>query len=143
MVPEQNKAAFRRLVEEVYTRGNLHVADELVSEDAVEHDPIPGQPSGAEGFKYAARMVRAAFPDVHITIEDLIAEGDKVAGRLTTTGTHTGEFLGTPPTGNKIAITEMHIARFRDGKRVQHWEAVDKLTLWSQPGVLSQPKMSS
>ena len=94
---EENKAIEGRFIEEVLNKKNLAAADELVAEDFVELDPFPGQEQGREGLKQVLRMLFAAFPDLQWTIEELIAEGDKVVNRFTWHGTHRGEFLGIPP----------------------------------------------
>ena len=95
---EQNKTLVRRVVEEVYNQGNLAVADELAASDLVVHQTSQ-EIRGREGAKQYVAALRAAFPDLHMTIEDQIAEGDRVVTRWTARGTHTGEFHGIPPTG--------------------------------------------
>ena len=102
---DQNKAIARRFLEEVVNKGNLAVADRLVVPDFVDHNPLPGLEAGAEGFKQSFVVFRAAFPDLKYTIEDIIAEGDKVVVRWTAKGTHKGELLGMPATGKHVAIT--------------------------------------
>ncbi len=96
---EQNRAIVRRLYEEVFNQGNLGTADELLAPDARSH---AGPSPGPEGLKRHTSMLRAAFPDLHQSIEDVIAEGDKVVVRTTCTGTHVGEFMGIPPTGRQF-----------------------------------------
>ena len=93
---EQNKADFRRVVE-AFESGNVDVFDELIDPNMIDHSPVPGQEPGMDGLKKLVTMFRAAFPDLRSTVEDLIAEGDKVVGRMTTSGTHRGEFMGIPP----------------------------------------------
>ena len=77
-----------------------------------------------------------AFPDLHVTVEDLIAEGDKIVGRVTLTGTHQGELLGIPATGKKVAFSEIHIVRISNGKAVEHWEIADIMSMMQQLGVI-------
>ena len=104
MQTEQNKALYRQFVEEVFNRGNTSAIDELVAPDFVEHEELPpGVPSGREGVKQLSIMLRSAFPDLKATIDDILAEGDKVAARMTWRGTHKGEFMGIPPTGKSVS----------------------------------------
>lgn len=140
MSPEDNKTIFRRIPEEIINTGNLARADELIAADYTEHLPLPpGTPSGLAGFKAWWTMFRAAFPDLHYTVEDLIAEGDKVAGRVTVRGTHQGEFLGIPPTGKQATWTEIHIGRFAGGRLVEHWANIDQLGMLQQLGAIPAP----
>ena len=132
---EENKAAFRRITE-AFSTGDLSTFDELISPQFVEHNPAPGQESGPEGMKQLAAMFRIAFPDMQVTIEDLIAEGDKVVGRITARGTHRGEFLGAAPTNKVVTMQEIHIGRFSDGKMVEHWGLEDSLGLMQQLGLI-------
>ena len=130
---EENKAIVRLICDEVFNKGNLAVADEVFAADYVEH--LPGLPSGLDGFKDFLAMLRAAFPDLHVTIEDLIGEGDKVVWRWTMQGTHQGELFNLPPTGKQATWTEIQIGRFADGKLVEHWMSFDRLDLLQQLGV--------
>jgi len=132
---EQNKTVFRRIVEEVFNQGKLATADELGTE-YMEHSPAPGQAPGIDGFKQMVQMFRGAFPDLRITIEDLIAEGDRVVGRMTTSGTHRGEFMGLAPTGKRFTISEIHILRFANGKILEHWGVADDLGMMQQLGAV-------
>ncbi len=137
---EQNRTNFRRIPEEIFNKGNLALADELFAADYIEHVPLPpGWPSGVEGFKQFVTMLRAAFPDFHYTVEDGIAEGDKVVGRITAHGTHKGEFMGIPPTGKQATWTEIHIGRYAGGKLVEHWFNGDQLGMLQQLGVVPAP----
>jgi predicted ester cyclase len=121
---EENKALFRRTYEELLNRGDLSVADELVSPDFINHEAPPGRDRGPESMRGLSTMLRTAFPDLRFTIEELVAEGEVVAGRLTMSGTHEGPLMGTPPTGRQ---DHMHFVRFRDGKAVEHWGVRDDL----------------
>jgi steroid delta-isomerase-like uncharacterized protein len=138
MSTEANKAIVVQLYEEVFNKGNLDLADKLIALQAVDHEPQrpPGAPSGPQGLKAVVTMLRNAFPDDHHTIEDLIAEGDKVVARLTHTGTHQGAFLDLPPTGKHISTTSIHIFRFADGQLVEHWASRDDLGLLQQLGTI-------
>jgi len=133
---EENKAAARRFLEET-DKGNLDVIDELVSPDAIDHNPFPGQAPGAQGVKQVFGMLRTAFPDMSQSIEDMVAEGDRVAFRSTLHGTHRGEFLGIPATGKQVALPGIDIIRFDDdGKMVEHWGLFDVPLLMQQLGVM-------
>ncbi len=138
MSTEANKAIAIQLYEEVFNNGNLDLADKLVAPTTVNHDPAapPNIPNGALGVKAVVTMLRSAFPDVHYTIEDLVAEGDKVVVRLTVTGTHQGAFLGLPPTGKPVTMPSMHIFRFADGQIVEAWANRDDLGLRQRIGGL-------
>ncbi len=143
MSVEDNKALIRRIPEEVYNEGNLAVADEVIAAAYVEHFPLPpGWPSGLEGLKQFITVLRAAFPDFRYTVEDEIAEGEKVVIRLSASGTHRGEFLGIPPTGNQAAWTEIHVCRIADGRLVEHWANLDQLGMMQQLGVIPPPGQS-
>ena len=132
---EENKATTRRFMEEVINKGNFAVIDEVIAPDCVDHNPMPGQAQGPEGAKQAIGMLRTAFPDLRITIEDMVAEGDKVAMRGSMTGTQNGEFMGIAPTGKSCTFDLITIDRFRDGKVVEHWEQVDMMGMMQQLGV--------
>jgi predicted ester cyclase len=103
MVTDQNKAVYRRFIQEVFNEGRLDMLDEVLSRSYVYHEAPPGTPPGPEGIKQIVPMFRAAFPDLNITIDDQVAEGDKVCSRVTMRGTHRGVFVGIPATG-KVSI---------------------------------------
>ena len=115
---ETNKALARRFQNELFVNGNLAVVDELVADDYVDHSPMPGGPEGKAGLTQIASVFRAAFPDMQLVAEDVIAEGDKVVMRNVARGTHTGELMGIAPTGRTVTINEIHIVRFAGGKIV-------------------------
>ena len=122
MSVEENKALARRFYVDVINEGNLDLLDELVSEDFVEHEVFPGLPTtGPEAPKAAFRMFLNAFPDLHITADEITAEGDKVVVRSTMSGTHKGEFLGMPPTNDSFEVEVIDIVEIRDGKATAHW----------------------
>jgi steroid delta-isomerase-like uncharacterized protein len=128
----------RRLLEETFNEGNLELIDQLVAPDAVNHDPAePAQMRalrGPEVFKRTVQMYRAAFPDVRITVDDVIAAGDKVALRWHSEGTHRGELEGLAPTGARGLVTGISIDRWQDGKVVESWTEWDNLGLARQLG---------
>jgi steroid delta-isomerase-like uncharacterized protein len=132
---EKNKALIRRHVEELFNQGRLEIADEIISSDYVLHHPVYGEVKGPEGFKKMFMENRKTFPDIHFTIDDMVAEGDKVAVRYTMTATHKGELMGIPPTGKKISIQSAFFYRFKDGKEVEALTYSDNLSLFQQLGI--------
>src|SRR3712207_6675985 len=113
---EENKALFRRTYEELLNGGNLDVAEELVAPEFINHEAPAGRDRGPESMRELATMLRTGFPDLRFEIEELVAEGDTVAGRLTMSGTHEGPLMGTPPTGRSVRQEHMHFVRFKGGK---------------------------
>lgn len=138
MSADENKAIFRRFIEEVWNQGNLDVADELFNPEATSPS-APQLPLGSEGVKIIANIFRSAFPDFHMTIEDLIAEEDKVVARFIQGGTHKGEFMGIAPTYKQIQFTEIGILRIANGQVVESWYETDMLALMQQLGAVSLP----
>ncbi len=134
---EENKALLRRYGEEVFGKGNVTLSEEILSPDYVHHDP--GVPPGREGRIQLAEMHRAAWSDIEFTVENLIAEGDLVTFHWSCTATHTGEWMGIPPTGKRVTWSGIGIHRVQDGKMVESWDLVDHLGLMQQLGVLPQP----
>jgi predicted ester cyclase len=134
----ENKAQFRRIYEEMFNKGNLAIADELIAPDFLNHENPPGMNSrGPESARKVVMMLRTAFPDVHYTIEEMVAEGDMVSCRLIMNGTHQGFFMGIAPTGRSVRQqAQMHLVRFRDGKAIEHWAVRDDLGMMRQLGVI-------
>jgi len=120
MSVEENKALVRRLLE-TWNTGNMELIDELLISDYVDNDALPSQTQGLEGYKQIGAYLLSVFPDMKMTIDDLIAEGDKVVIRSTFSGTHKGEFMGIAPTGKKITTTAINIYRIADGKLIEEW----------------------
>ena len=139
-VEEENKAIARRFVDEVLNKQNLAAADELVAKDFVELDPLPGQEQGREGLKQSLAMFSAAFPNFHWTTEEEAAEGDKHWSRFTWRGTHRGDFLGIPPTGNQVVVNGVVIDRIVEGKMVDSRILMNELSLMQQLGVIPPPE---
>jgi steroid delta-isomerase-like uncharacterized protein len=139
MSTEENKALARRFVAEVMNAGNLEAADQFIAPNLVVHNPVPGQAPGREGCKQTLATLRNAFPDLHFTIEDLLADGDKVMIRSTYRGTHRGELLGFPPTGEPVAVMGIDLLRIADGQIVEHWGTYDQMEMLHQLGVLPSP----
>lgn len=138
MSTEQNKAVAHRWYEEVFSAGKLELVNELIAPDFVEHDA--SNPSlDREGVKQLVSMYRGAYPDLHITVEDVITEGDKVVARFTARGTHRGPLMGIPPTGKQVTVTAIDILRFENGKIVEHWGNQDLLGMMQQLGAIPAP----
>jgi steroid delta-isomerase-like uncharacterized protein len=143
MTTEQNKALYRQFVEEVFNQGNVNAIDELVAPDFIEHEELPpGIPTDREGVKQLSIMLRSAFPDLKATIDDVLAEGDKVVARMTWTGTQKGEFMGIPPTGKSVSIGVIDIVRFAGNKFVEHWGLMDSAGMMQQLGAVPAPGMA-
>jgi len=140
MSTEQNKALSRQLIEEVFNQGNTSLVDELFAPDFVEHEELPpGVPPGREAVKVLPTMFRSAFPDFKVTIDDMIAEGDKVVVRSTWTGTQKGEFMGIPSTGKSVSFGVVDTIRIAGGKFVEHWGLMDNMSIMQQLGVVPAP----
>ena len=138
MSTEENKATDRRTIEEGWNQGNTAVFDKLLAANYVGHD-ASGPVNGPDGFKQFYATYRTAFPDTHLTIEDQIAEGDKVVTRWTGTGTNQGPLMGIPPSGKRVKITGMTITRFASGKAVEGWFNYDILGMLQQIGAFPAP----
>ncbi len=136
MQPEENKALIRRFVEEVLNQKNLDAVDELLTPDHLDHSVPPGLPPGREGIRQGMAMYLAAFPDLQVTIDDQIAEGDKVTNRYTSRATHRGELFGLPPTGNRVTYTTTDVIRVAGGKLAKRWAVDDRLGMMQQLGVV-------
>jgi len=131
---ESNKAVVRRLFGEVLNPGDLGRAGELIGAGFVDRGGAPGQAPGPEGFEQANAMLRVAFPDLRLAVEEMVAEGDKVAVRFTARGTHRGEFMGVPATGKRVAWEVISIVRVADGKIAERWSRSDAPGLRQQLG---------
>ena len=140
MSTEENKAVVRRYHEELFNKGNLAVADEVFDSNYFNSvfDQM-GLPHGPEGFKQYATMIRTAFPDFNLTIEDQVAEGDREVHRITGRGTHKGTFMDIPPTNKHIEISGIMIDRIAGGKVVESWAQVDMFGMMQQLGVIPPP----
>ena len=136
MSKERNKAVIRRFIEEALNRRNLAVADEVLAEDYVLHVPPNPDVVGRDGLRQFFSTLLAAFPDCHYTIEDMVAEGDKVAFCWTVVGTHKGELMGVPATGKKISLKAIGVVHMADGMMREDWSGVDFLGMMQQLGVV-------
>ena len=133
---ERNKAVVRRFVEEVQNKKDPDVFDELNDPEFVNLSAPPGMPTDREGGKMFLWSFFSAFPDSHWMIDDMIAEGDRVATKKTFTGTHTGDFGEIPASGNSVTLQYVDILRLRDGRIFEHWLCLDQLTFLQQLGAL-------
>ncbi len=128
-VSEESKAVTRRLIEELFNTGNQEIADEVLAADYVDHSPSHPDLPGPENLKRAVAEWRDAFPDTRNIIEDMVAEGDKVAVRWITHATHRGQFMGIAATGNRIAVTSFGIFRLSGGKIMDSWDTFNVLEM--------------
>jgi steroid delta-isomerase-like uncharacterized protein len=138
MANEENKAVVQRFWDE-WNNKNLEAMADLVAEDGADHALPPGVPANKEGSFKLIAMYMQAFPDLHIKVEDLIAEGDKVVCRITSSGTNTGPLMGMPATGKSATMTAIHIFRVRNGKLQERWANQDDLGMMQQLGVIPAP----
>ncbi len=138
MLTEENKSIMRRFYEEVMNQKNLAAIDDFLAPNFVNHSAsqlgLTG--GGIEHVKQYVSMVLKVFPDLHYTVEDLIAEGDKIVARITVSGTQQGAFMGIPSTGKHVTISDIEIFRITNGKAVENWVQVDFLGLLQQLGVV-------
>ena len=142
MSAENNKAVVRRVFEEVINKGNLNVADELIFSDYDYRSPGSPESRGPEGFKQLITMYRTAFPDLHLDVDELIAEGDTVVARWTGRGTHQAELMGIAPTGKQVTVSGVVITHFRGDKAAEDWELIDTLGMLQQLGAVPAPEQA-
>jgi len=135
MSTEENKNLVRRY-QEAYNTGKLDELDGILAPNLSSHNHLPGVPTGLAGAKMVHQGLLTSFPDSKTTIEDLVAEGDRVMVRGTTTGTHKGPFAGAPPTGKSFKVTTMSVFRIANGKIVEHWGVVDGTGVMQQLGLM-------
>ena len=138
MSTEDNIAAFRKLIEVGFSGGNLDVVEELVSPDALEHQR--GSKPGIDGTKATIATLHMWFSDFELTIVKVTAEGDTVWSLNRARGVNTGSVMGFPPTGKSFEIDVMDVARFEDGRIVEHWGVPDQLGLLIQLGLMPRPQ---
>lgn len=140
MSEERNMAIIRTVFEEIVNQGNFALIDELYAPDVVDHDPLPGAPPGREGVRYTLSGLRAAFPDFHVTIEQISAAGDTVVIHNTWRGTQQGEFMGLAPTGREMRFTGTVTWRLQEGRIVERKAQMDTLSMLKQLGALGGPR---
>lgn len=139
MSTEQNKTVARRFFE-LFSQGDMEtIGRELLSPEFVGHFPGMPEPLNLEGYRQVGLMFRSAFPDIQDTVEDQIADGDKVATRITSRGTHQGELMGIPATGKRYTITATVVDRIAGGRIVERWAEFDQLGMLQQLGVIPAP----
>jgi steroid delta-isomerase-like uncharacterized protein len=135
MTLDGNKALVRRFIDEIFVQGRHASVDELLADDFVGHTwPSTGHPK--DDLKAAIERTSRGLADPQFTVEDVIAEGDRVAVRLTSSATHVGELMGMPPSGKRYSIGEIHIFRLRDGKVAEHWHQLDQMAMMRQLGAM-------
>ena len=125
-----------QIFDEAFNQGNLDVVDKLLIPDHSTHTNFGGIPNGPQGLKCLIAMFRNAFPDIHWTLEDEIKQGDKLAAHWTMRGTHTGQFLGNPPTGRPVEVQGIIFARTENGRIVEDWTLVDEMGILQQLGLV-------
>lgn len=143
MSTEDNQAIVKRYYTEVLNGRNLDLIDELAVEDYVENDPFPGQGNGRRDLKARGQLILGAFNPVRFTVEDVVAEGDRVVVRWSQVGTHSGPFMGMTPTGREYGINGIDIHALRNGRMAEHWHVVDQLGLLQQLGAIPAPSGAS
>jgi steroid delta-isomerase-like uncharacterized protein len=136
---EKNKTIIQQFIDETLNKGDIEATEKFVAKDVIEQVPFPGQGPGIEGVKTVLGGMRAAFPDLHWTVREQIAEGDKVVSRFVWTGTHRGPFLGVEPTGRSVNVWGIVIDRLQDGKIKDTRILMDALGLMAQLGVFPPP----
>ena len=132
---EQNKATARRFYDEVFNRGDVSAIDQLCAHDFKDHTALPGQAPTAQGLKQIMATYLKAFPDIKVTVEEMIAEGDLVAARFSGTATHKGELFGTAPTGKRISFNGIDFLRFKNGRVTDAWHQGDDVIALMQLGI--------
>jgi steroid delta-isomerase-like uncharacterized protein len=133
---EDNKDLIRRLFDEAFNKGRLALLDQLIGGAYIEHNPAPNQAPGAAGVRARIASMRAAFPDLHFVLEELIAENELVAVRYRWQGTHKGPYLGIAPTGRRLSVRGMEFYRVEGHHVLEHWDVVDEFGMLSQLGDL-------
>lgn len=139
-MPNENAAILHRWFEEVWNRRNMSIVDELMHEDSLSHGLMDDQGNvrrGPDGFRMLFAAFTGAFPDMNVTIDQTVSEGDKVVVHVTVRGTHTGEGIGIAPTGKPIEFAGLCMARVKQGRIVEAWNQYDFMAMYNQLGVLS------
>jgi predicted ester cyclase len=142
MAAEENKKLVLRVFSEVFNKKQLNAADEILAPNYVNYG-FPGVEPGPEGFKQIAGMFIAGFPDINITQDEVIAEGDRVVTRGTCRGTNTGEFMGMPPTGKEVNFSYIDVWRVENGKLAENWVEMDRMTMMQQLGLVPSQEQTT
>jgi steroid delta-isomerase-like uncharacterized protein len=135
---EENKTIARRFNEEVWGRGDEAALEELLDPDFVDHDALPGQSPDREGHRQILAAFRSALPDLKVTTEDVVVEGDKVVSRWTARGTHQGDLMGIAPTGNGVTIKGIDVLRVAEGRIAERWAQFNDLEVMQQLGAIPE-----
>ncbi len=143
MSVENNRATVKRYYDEVFNGHNAELIDLLAVEDYVENDPFAGQGNGRSDLKARVEAILGAFNPVRFTVEDIVAEGDRVVVRWSQVGTQSGPFMGMPPTGREYRINGIDVHALREGRMAEHWHVVDQLGLLQQLGAIPAPSQAS
>lgn len=139
MSANENKARVRSLYEHIFNQKNLAAVDDYFAPTVIDHSLPPGVPGGIEGVRQTIGMFLGAFPDLRLTVEDSIAEGDRVVSRWMLRGTHQGASLGMPPTGKHVTMPGISIVRMEDGKSTEQWVIFDQMVMLQQLGLAPAP----
>jgi steroid delta-isomerase-like uncharacterized protein len=142
MTEAENKAIARRFNEDVWGKGDEAALEELLAPDFVDHDALPGQTPDLEGHRWVLAAFRGAFPDLGVTTEDVVAEGEKVVSRWTARGTHRGALMGIAPTGNEVTIEGIDVLRVAGGRIQERWSRTNDLEMMQQLGAVPPPEQS-
>ncbi len=142
MSEAENKTIAQRFNEDIWGTGDEAALKELFAPDFVDHGALPGQTPDREGHKQILAAFRSAFPDLNVTTEDIVAEGDKVVTRWTARGTHQGELMGIPPTGKEVRIKGIDVLRIEEGRMVERWAEYNDLEVMQQLGAVPEPGQS-
>ena len=138
---EKDNKAIMRQFWDVWEQGNIDLLDDLLAPEYINHTlATPDLPSGPEGVKEVVSMFRSGIPDLRVAIEDMIAEGDRVATRYALEGTHRGDLFGVAPTGRALSIKSMTVERLSGGKIIEHWRVTDELDMMRQLGAIGAPE---
>ena len=143
MAEQENKALVRRYYDEVFNERKVGLVDELAVEDYLEHDPFPGQGDGRADLRARVQLILAAMNPLRFSIEDMVAEGDRVVVRWVQQGKQTGSFMGIPPSGADYTFAGIDIHRLRDGRMAEHWHVVDLFALLQQLGAIPAPSSAT
>jgi steroid delta-isomerase-like uncharacterized protein len=134
----QDNKAIRRRYHDAWNAGDTVALDGIMAPDVINHSPLPGQPQGVDGFKAAIQMMRGGVPDLSITIDSAVAEGDLVSTRWTGTGTHTGDLMGIPATGKQVTVVGIDICRISGDRIVEYWQELDTFSMLQQLGAIPE-----
>jgi steroid delta-isomerase-like uncharacterized protein len=129
----------QRFYDELLSNGNLDAIDDLVTDDVVDHEQMPGQPDGKEGVRWFAEMMSAGFSDFKATMGPSLESGDLAAAEFKITARHTGEFMGVPATDKQVEVESIDMIRVQDGKCAEHWGQFDAMSLMQQLGAIPEP----